>query len=99
MSKDLTEALHALTVAASGKTSRVDKTLPEARVPSSIPARTGASGPIAAAAAAGDSWTLKGENTLITSDGLFAIYFPETLEANIGGKLVTVGAIKTEAPA
>ena len=53
----------------------------------------------AAAAAAGDSWTLKGENTLITSDGLFAIYFPETLEATIGGKVVTVGAIKTEAPA
>jgi len=43
MSKDLTEALHALTVAASGQTSRVDKTLPEPRVPSSIPARTGAS--------------------------------------------------------
>ncbi len=99
MAKDLTEALAALTEAASGKTSRVDKSLPEPRIPPAILARTGASKPVAAAAAAGDSWTLKGENTIITSDGLFSIYFPETLESIIGGKVITVGAIKTETPA
>lgn len=47
MAKDLTEALHALTEAATGQTSRVDKTLPGPRVPPAIPARTGESGPIA----------------------------------------------------
>ena len=97
MAKDHTEALHALTEAATGQTSRVDKTLPGPRVPPAIPARTGASGPISAAAS-GDSWELKGEKTWETSDGLFSIYFPETLEATIGGKIITLGAIKTVAP-
>lgn len=49
MAKDLTEALQALTEQAAGQTSRVDRTLPTARVPPAIPARSGSSGPIAAA--------------------------------------------------
>lgn len=98
MAKNLTEALAALTEAASGKTSRVHKSLPGPLIPPRIPARTGASKPIAAAAV-GDSWKPKGEKTLITSDGLFSIYFPETIESIIGGKVITVGAIKTETPA
>lgn len=97
MAKDLTEALAALTEAASGKTSRVDKSLPDPRIPPAIPARTGASKPIAAAAV-GDAWTPKGEKIWETSDGLFSIYFPETLESTIEGKIVTIGAIKTEVP-
>ena len=97
MAKDLTEALAAMTEAASGKTSRVDKSLPDPRIPPAIPARTGSSKPIAAASV-GDAWTPKGEKIWETSDGLFSIYFPETLESTIEGKIVTIGAIKTEAP-
>lgn len=98
MAKDLTEALHALTQAATGQTSRVDKTLPGPRVPPSIPARTGASGPIAAAAT-GDSWELKGEDTITTTDGLFTIYYPETLESTIQNVIITIGATKKVTPA
>lgn len=97
MAKDLTAALQALTEQAAGQTSRVDRTLPTARVPPAIPARSGSSGPITAAAA-GDSFTLKGEKTVASSDGLFTLYFPETLEATIGGKVVTLGAIKVATP-
>ncbi len=46
MSKDLTEALHALTISAQGQTSRVDSALPAARPTSAIPARSGSSGPV-----------------------------------------------------
>lgn len=97
MAKDLTAALQALTEQAAGQTSRVDRSLPAARVPSAIPARTGASGPISAVSS-GDSFALKGEKTIASSDGLFTLYFPETLEATIGGKVVTLGAIKTVTP-
>jgi len=97
MAKDLTAALQALTEQAAGQTSRSDRTLPAARVPSAIPARTGASGPISAVNN-GDSFALKGEKTIASSDGLFTLYFPETLEATIGGKVVTLGAIKTVTP-
>jgi hypothetical protein len=97
MAKDLTEALRALTEQSGGLTSRVDKTLPAPRVPSAIPARSGASGPISSATG-GDAWELKGEKTWATTDGLFTLYMPETLKSNIGGKLITIGAIKTEAP-
>lgn len=97
MAKDLTEALQALTEQAAGQTSRVDRTLPTARVPPAIPPRSGSSGPITAVDN-GDSFALKGEKTIASSDGLFTLYFPETLEATIGGKVVTLGAIKTETP-
>jgi len=97
MAKDLTAALQALTEQASGQTSRVDRSLPAARVPSAIPPRTGASGP-KSTVANGDSFALKGEETIASSDGLFTLYFPETLEATIGGKVVTLGAIKVVTP-
>lgn len=45
MAKDLTAALQALTEQAAGQTSRTDRSLPAARVPSAIPPRTGSSGP------------------------------------------------------
>lgn len=51
MAKDLTAALQALTEQAAGQTSRVDRSLPQARVPSAIPARTGSSGPLSAGTA------------------------------------------------
>ena len=47
MSKDLTEALRALTEGSAGQTTRQDKKLPESRPSPSVPARTGASGPVA----------------------------------------------------
>lgn len=93
MAKDLTEALAALTEAASGKTSRVDKSLPDSRIPPAIPSRTGASKPIASAAS-GDSWTLKGAKTVTSTDGVFTLYFPETIESTLENKVITVGAIK-----
>lgn len=97
MAKDLTAALQALTEQASGQTSRVDRALPSARVPPAIPPRSGSSGPITAVDN-GDSFALKGEKTIASSDGLFTLYFPDTLEATIGGKVVTLGAIKTATP-
>lgn len=97
MAKDLTSALQALTEQASGQTSRIDRALPTARVPPAIPPRSGSSGPISAVAV-GDSFTLTGEKTVASSDGLFTLYFPETLEATIGGKVVTLGAIKGVTP-
>jgi hypothetical protein len=98
MARDLTEALRALTdKATSGQTSRVDKALPERANPPAIPARSGSAGPVTTAAV-GDSWELKGEKTWATSDGLFTIYFPETLESAIGGKTLTIGAIKAVTP-
>lgn len=45
MAKDLTAALQAMTEDAAGQTSRVDKTLPAVKTATSIPARTGSSGP------------------------------------------------------
>lgn len=53
MAKDLTASLQALTEAAQGQTSRVDKSLPEPKVVSAIPSRTGSSGPIAGTGAGG----------------------------------------------
>lgn len=41
MAKDLTAALQAMTEEAAGQTSRVDKNLPAAKVPTNIPPRTG----------------------------------------------------------
>jgi hypothetical protein len=53
MAKDLTEALRQLTEGGSGQTSRIDKTLPAARVAPTIPARTGSSPPLATKSNAG----------------------------------------------
>lgn len=49
MAKDLTAALHALTEAADGQTTRVDRALPAVKVPAAIPARVGSSGVITGA--------------------------------------------------
>lgn len=105
MAKDLTEALAALTEAASGKTSRVDKSLPDPRIPPAIPARTGSSKPILAQGMSGTGFELAAEKTIATSDGLFTIYFPKTIKATVSGAIdgvqttsvVTVGVIKEEA--
>lgn len=97
MAKDLTEALRALTEAGAGQTSRRDTRLPDANARSNIPQRTGSSGP-KYSSAAGDSWELKGAKTMATSDGLFTIYYPETLESIIKNKTITIGAIKAETP-
>lgn len=97
MAKDLTAALHALTEAAQGQTSRVDRSLPEAKAASAIPTRSGSSGPIMADSR-GNAFVLKGEKTLVSSDGLISLYFPETLEGVVGEKTVTIGAIVAVAP-
>lgn len=85
MAKDLTEALHQLTQEAAGSTTRENTRLPASRTPSTIPIRTGVSGPVATAAAAGGGinspltetavanrvyWSNK---TLTSSDGLFTL--------------------------
>ena len=95
MPKDLTAALQALTEGAQGQTSRVNKMLAAAKSATGIPERSGSSGPIYSSAAGGGSaLTLKGEKTIVTSDGLFSIYFPETVEATVSDKVLTIGAIK-----
>jgi hypothetical protein len=84
MAKDLTEAIAALTEAASGKTSRVDRSLPDPRIPPAIPARTGSSKPIAGAAAGGGiaspltetdyaDRTWHAERTITSTDGVWAL--------------------------
>ena len=82
MAKDLTAALHALTVAASGKTSRVDQTLPAARATTDIPSRTGVSSNKTASASGIASPLVEidyaarefhANHTILSSDGVFAM--------------------------
>lgn len=83
MAKDLTEALHQLTVAAAGQTSREDKTLPTARVAPAIPVRSGASGPITSASGGAIASplveqdyaerTFHAETNIMSTDGLIVL--------------------------
>lgn len=81
MAKDLTAALQALTEAAQGQTSRVDKTLPEVVPASSIPSRTGSARPRAATAGIASPLvesdyaerTFHAERNLLSTDGLFLL--------------------------
>lgn len=84
MAKDLTAALQALTEAAQGQTSRVDKTLPAAPNATAIPARSGTGGPPKAKGAgiasplvetdyADRTWHPEAE--YVSSDGLLVIAF------------------------
>lgn len=83
MAKDLTEALHQLTVAAAGQTSREDRTLPAGRVPPAIPERIGASGPITSASGGAIASplveqdyaerTFHGETNIMSTDGLIVL--------------------------
>lgn len=106
MARDLTDALRALTEAGSGQTSRRDTRLPGSANPPEIPERTGTSGPKFSAGAAGTGFTLHGEKTIESTDGLFTIYFPKTIKARVDGengsaetpKIVTVGVIEAVDP-
>lgn len=95
MAKDLTAALHALTMEAQGQTTRQDKALPAVKEATEIPVRTGASGPISAAGA-GTGFALRGEKTVASTDGLLTFYFPETLGAKVSDKNVVVGVIEVK---
>ena len=97
MAKDLTAALHALTVEAQGQTTRQNKALPAVKEATEIPARTGASGPVRSTGGDG-SFSLGGERVLQTSDGIFSFYFPETLQSVVGGQAVMVGVIVKGVP-
>lgn len=95
MAKDLTAALHALTVEAQGQTTRQNKVLPAVKEATEIPARTGASGPISSPGA-GTGFTLGGDKTVTSTDGLLTFYFPETIGATVGEKKVVVGVIEVK---
>lgn len=97
MARDLTAALHALTMEAQGQTTRQDKALPEAQPATPIQARTGGSGPVRSTGGDG-SFSLGGERVLQTSDGIFSFYFPETLQSVVGGQAVMVGVIVKGVP-
>lgn len=97
MAKDLTAALHALTMDAQGQTTRRDKALPSVKESTAIPGRSGASGPVGGGGA-GAGFTLGGESTVASTDGLLTFFFPETLKAKIGNTSVVVGAIEVTAP-
>jgi hypothetical protein len=92
MAKDLTAALHALTVEAQGQTTRQDKALPAVKEATAIPPRSGASGPVGTGAG-GTGFQLNGEKTVASTDGLLTFYFPETLRATVGVTTVDVGVI------
>ncbi len=93
MAKDLTAALQALTEQAAGQTSRTDRSLPVARVPSEIPARSGASGPVVAPPS-GSAMTPGAEQTITSSDGLFSFHFPAVLTMVDGIVTYTLGVME-----
>lgn len=92
MAKDLTAALHGLTMEAQGQTTRQDKALPAVKEAPPIPPRSGSSGPVGTGSG-GTGFTLNGEKTVASTDGLLTINFPETLRATIGSTTVDVGVI------
>lgn len=108
LTKDLTEALRALTESGAGQTSRRDTLLPAPEAKPSIPQRTGSSGPkYGNGESGGTGFTLHGEKTIESTDGLFTIYFPKTIKARVSGeaggtevspKIVTVGVIEAVDP-
>lgn len=95
MAKDLTAALQALTEQAGGQTSRVDKALPAVKQATAIPSRSGASGPIVAAAT-GSSLTPGEEQTITSSDGLFSFHFPAVMTTISGTTIYTLGVMETD---
>jgi hypothetical protein len=97
MAKDLTEALHAMTVEAQGQSTRVDKVLPAVKEATAIPTRSGSSGPVGAGSG-GTGFVLNGEKTVSSTDGLLTFYFPDTLRATIGVTTVDVGVIVKTGP-
>mgnify|MGYP001614553151 CR=1 FL=1 len=94
MARDLTAALHALTIEAQGQTTRQDKALPEAPPATPIQARTGGSGPVRSTGGDGRSFSLGGARTLESSDGLFSFHFPATLTFVDSGVTYTLGLIE-----
>lgn len=82
MAKDLTAALQALTEAAQGQTSRVDKSLPEPKAVSAIPLRSGSSGPIAGTGAGGIA------SPLTENDYSMRTFFAEKNVTDSSGLLV-----------
>jgi len=93
MARDLTAALHALTLEAQGQTTRQDKALSATRPATGIPPRAGSSGPISEAGA-GTGFALGGERYLTSTDGLLFVYFPDSLTGQVDGKNVVIGAIE-----
>lgn len=89
MSKELTEALRILTEQA-----KASKSEP--------PAERGAAPAVKSAAllgggvpgGSGADFTLAGAKTIVSSDGLFALVFPDTLKRTMGNAEVTVPVIK-----
>jgi hypothetical protein len=92
-SKDLTEALRALTEQANGADSG-----PPAMKSRGAAAAVKSSALLAGGATGSSDFTLKGEKTVTSTDGIFTFYFPETLEKVIGGKTVKIGAITATTP-
>ena len=91
--RDLTEALDKLTQPTSSGAPDAPKLRGEAPVVKSSALIAGGAG-----GGAGATFTATGAMTIITSDGLFAISFPETLETNYGADVMTLGVIKKVTP-
>lgn len=91
-SKDLTEALHALTVQAQGVNAG-----PAAMKTRGLADKTRASALLAGASSQGGlDFTLGGTLTVASSDGLITLYFPETMKTDLGGKTQTLGVVVSE---
>lgn len=89
MSKDLTDALRALTEQANG-------TSPEPmKLRGNAPAAISAALPSGAQQGTGSKdFAVGGTKTMVSTDGLFALVFPDTLNTTISGVQYTVGVIK-----
>lgn len=95
MSKDLTEALRAM-MAGDANTNIMPALKPRGAAPavtSAAPLPGGASAP-----AGNNSFTADGAKTMVSTDGLFALVFPDTLKTTLGGAVLTVPVVKKVTP-
>lgn len=93
MSKDLTEALRRLTEQPDASVNAVPA--PRGMAPA---VKSAALLPGGAAGASGNGLTINGTKTLSSSDGLFAIVFPDTVKTTISGAELTIPCIKKVMP-
>lgn len=78
-----------------GRTTRTEKKLPPPTPAPAIPARTGSSLPVKSVGSSGSATglTLKGAVVVTSSDGIFTISYPESVETTVDGVTLVIPAI------
>lgn len=93
MSKDLTDALRRLTEQPDASVNAMPA--PRGMAPA---VKSAALLPGASASSGGNGLTINGTKTLSSSDGLFAIIFPDTVKTTVSGAELTIPCIKKVTP-